>query len=107
MQFYEPPISESNTYSIKMGLYVHNVIKQTSYNLLLYRYIYIYLFRTTVNMDEWMPHFVDTYDPLMAGSIDGTDTVPHDKGIYRAMQAKYKPNLSITGEVTKIALERK
>ena len=47
---------------------------------------------------EWMPLFVDSYDPLLAGSIDGTDTVPHDKGIQRAMYAKYKPNLSVTGK---------
>jgi len=30
------------------------------------------------------------YDPLMAGSIDGTDKVPHDRGIVRAMTAKCK-----------------
>ena len=30
------------------------------------------------------------YDPLMAGSIDGTDKVPHDRGIVRAMSAKCK-----------------
>uniref|UniRef100_A0A1B6D5S4 U11/U12 small nuclear ribonucleoprotein 35 kDa protein n=1 Tax=Clastoptera arizonana TaxID=38151 RepID=A0A1B6D5S4_9HEMI len=32
------------------------------------------------------------YDPLKAGSIDGTDTIPHDKAITRAMEADYKPN---------------
>jgi len=31
---------------------------------------------------------VGRYDPLMAGSIDGTDTVPHDGGIVRAISAK-------------------
>lgn len=30
------------------------------------------------------------YDPLMAGSIDGTDKIPHDRGIVRAMSAKCK-----------------
>lgn len=30
------------------------------------------------------------YDPLMAGSIDGTDKVPHDRGIVRGMTAKCK-----------------
>ena len=30
------------------------------------------------------------YDPLKAGSIDATDTEPHDKGIVRALKAKYK-----------------
>lgn len=28
------------------------------------------------------------YNPLMAGSIDGTDKVPHDHGIVRAVTAK-------------------
>ncbi|CAH0382933.1 unnamed protein product [Bemisia tabaci] len=31
------------------------------------------------------------YDPLIAGSIDGTDTTPHDNAIVRAMNAKYRP----------------
>ncbi|GFU27524.1 hypothetical protein TNCV_282581 [Trichonephila clavipes] len=39
-----------------------------------------------------------TYDPLKAGSIDGTDTVPHDHGIVRAMQAEYKPNKLVVGD---------
>lgn len=30
------------------------------------------------------------YHPLQAGSIDGTDTYPHDKGIWRALFAKCK-----------------
>ncbi len=35
------------------------------------------------------------YDPLMAGSIDGTDEKPHDHGIVRALNAThYKPNLT-------------
>lgn len=28
---------------------------------------------------------------MKAGSIDGTDTEPHDKAVSRAMQAHYKP----------------
>ena len=39
----------------------------------------------------------NVYDPLKAGSIDGTDTEPHDHGIFRAMNAKYKPNKFIVG----------
>ena len=39
---------------------------------------------------------VGRYDPLMAGSIDGTDTVPHDGGIVRAISAKCK-NLYCNG----------
>ncbi|XP_054707070.1 U11/U12 small nuclear ribonucleoprotein 35 kDa protein-like [Uloborus diversus] len=38
------------------------------------------------------------YDPLKAGSIDGTDTIPHDHGIVRAMQAEYKPNKLVIGD---------
>ena len=30
------------------------------------------------------------YNPLMAGSIDGTDKVAHDRGVVRAMTAKCK-----------------
>ena len=39
---------------------------------------------------SWTPLAVDygEYDPLRAGSIDGTDTTPHDRGIVRAMTAK-------------------
>ena len=33
----------------------------------------------------------------MAGSIDGTDEVPHDHGIVRAINSKYKPNKKVTG----------
>ncbi|XP_067667187.1 U11/U12 small nuclear ribonucleoprotein 35 kDa protein-like isoform X2 [Haliotis asinina] len=40
----------------------------------------------------------DRYEPLKAGSIDGTDTEPHDNGIVRAMKAKYKPNKSVDGD---------
>lgn len=31
------------------------------------------------------------YDPLKAGSIDGTDTVAHDKAVARALNAVYVP----------------
>lgn len=33
------------------------------------------------------------YDPLMAGSIDGTDKVAHDRGVIRAMTSKCNPLL--------------
>ena len=38
---------------------------------------------------NWTPLAVDyeEYNPLRAGSIDGTDSVPHDRGIVRAMNA--------------------
>lgn len=42
------------------------------------------------NKQRWAPLAVDygAYEPLMAGSIDGTDTLPHDHGVVRAMQVK-------------------
>ena len=38
----------------------------------------------------WSPLAVDYgyYAPLQAGSIDGTDTIPHDRAVVRAMSAK-------------------
>lgn len=38
--------------------------------------------------DNWSP-LAKFYHPLQAGSIDGTDTVPHDKAVIRAMLSKY------------------
>ena len=40
-------------------------------------------------LQNWTPLAVDygEYDPLRAGSIDGTDTTPHDHAIVRAMNA--------------------
>ena len=38
----------------------------------------------------WSPLCTDygTYDPLQSGSIDGTDTLPHDHAIIRAATAR-------------------
>ncbi|XP_065217153.1 U11/U12 small nuclear ribonucleoprotein 35 kDa protein-like [Planococcus citri] len=44
----------------------------------------------------WYPRAV-IYDPLKAGSIDGTDTEPHDKAVVRALNAEYKPNYKVKG----------
>ncbi|KAL3667522.1 small nuclear ribonucleoprotein 35kDa (U11 U12) [Phytophthora oleae] len=33
--------------------------------------------------------FAQEYDPIQIGSIDGTDTVPHDKGLARALNASF------------------
>ena len=43
-------------------------------------------------LGNWTPMTVDygEYDPLRAGSIDGTDRVPHDRAIVRAMTANCK-----------------
>lgn len=49
-------------------------------------------------MESFSPVFVDVYDPLKAGSIDGTDEFPHDKAITRAMVAHYKPNKFVKGD---------
>lgn len=39
----------------------------------------------TFKMGWW---FAKEYNPLQVGSIDGTDTIPHDHGIRRAIQAQ-------------------
>lgn len=44
-----------------------------------------------MSSSSWAP-IAKVYDPLKAGSIDGTDEDPHDRGVVRAMNATYKPN---------------
>lgn len=41
-------------------------------------------------LQNWRP-YAREYDPLKAGSIDGTDTQPHDKAVSRAMLMHYNP----------------
>ncbi|KAM9194472.1 U11/U12 small nuclear ribonucleoprotein 35 kDa protein isoform 1-T5 [Trichechus inunguis] len=48
-------------------------------------------------MNKWMP-IAKEYDPLKAGSIDGTDEEPHDRAVWRAMLARYVPNKGVTGD---------
>lgn len=43
----------------------------------------------------------NVYDALKAGSIDTTDNDPHDRGIIRAMNAKYRPNKDVIGDPEK------
>ena len=50
-----------------------------------------------MDLSTWAP-IPNEYDALKAGSIDGTDTEPHDRAIFRAMNAKYKPNKDVTGD---------
>jgi len=50
--------------------------------------------------NNWSP-LAKFYHPLQAGSIDGTDTVPHDRAVTRAMESKYKPNKRVTGDPDK------
>ncbi|GAB6025318.1 small nuclear ribonucleoprotein 35kDa (U11 U12) [Chamberlinius hualienensis] len=51
-------------------------------------------------MDKWESR-ASVYDPLKVGSIDGTDTEPHDNGIRRAMEALYRPNSRVVGNPRK------
>lgn len=44
----------------------------------------------------WYPQTI-VYDPIKAGSIDGTDIESHDKGIIRAVNSKYKPSYKAKG----------
>lgn len=39
---------------------------------------------------DWKP-IAREYNPLAAGSIDGTDTEPHDRAVWRAMHAHHTP----------------
>ncbi|XP_062289542.1 U11/U12 small nuclear ribonucleoprotein 35 kDa protein [Scomber scombrus] len=48
-------------------------------------------------MADWSP-IAKVYDPLKAGSIDGTDLEPHDRAVWRAMGARYKPNKGVVGD---------
>jgi len=45
----------------------------------------------------WSP-FAQEYDPVRCGSIDGTDVVPHDRAIVRALSANYRPNKGVIGD---------
>ncbi|XP_049841512.1 U11/U12 small nuclear ribonucleoprotein 35 kDa protein-like [Schistocerca gregaria] len=47
--------------------------------------------------ERWSPYAWKFYNPLAVGSIDGTDTEPHDRGIARAMVAEYHPNARVVG----------
>ena len=41
----------------------------------------------------------DYYDPVMVGSIDGSDERPHDHGIIRAINTDhYKPNTAVKSD---------
>ncbi|XP_037047999.1 U11/U12 small nuclear ribonucleoprotein 35 kDa protein-like [Bradysia coprophila] len=46
----------------------------------------------------WTKYVDDVYDPIKVGSIDGTDTEPHDRAIIRALKSTYKPNERVVGE---------
>jgi len=46
--------------------------------------------------DTWS-QYAKRYDPIKIGSIDGTDTEPHDQGIVRALNSEYRPNRHVKG----------
>lgn len=48
-------------------------------------------------MADWSP-YASYYNALKCGSIDGTDTVPHDRAIIRAMNTTYRPNKNIVSD---------
>ncbi|KAK8766721.1 hypothetical protein V5799_006499 [Amblyomma americanum] len=50
------------------------------------------ILKKPVLMDATWSPIARSYDPLKAGSIDGTDVKPHDHGIVRAMEATYRTN---------------
>lgn len=50
-----------------------------------------------VDCRKWTP-VAEVYDPVLAGSIDGTDTEPHDHGIIRALNSTYRPNKGVIGD---------
>ncbi|RNA11825.1 U11 U12 small nuclear ribonucleo 35 kDa [Brachionus plicatilis] len=41
------------------------------------------------------------YDPIICGSIDGTDEKPHDHGIVRAISSRYVPNKGVNTNSTR------
>lgn len=45
-----------------------------------------------VDCSQWHPFVMDYgfYDPIKAGSIDGTDKVPHDRAISRALSRRHR-----------------
>lgn len=45
----------------------------------------------------WTP-YAQVYDPLKAGSIDGTDPDPHDQAIIRALNSEYEPDKRVKGK---------
>ncbi|KAJ8734436.1 hypothetical protein PYW08_013686 [Mythimna loreyi] len=44
--------------------------------------------------------YATEYDPIKIGSIDGTDTEPHDRALLRALRAPYTPNKLVKGDPT-------
>jgi U11/U12 small nuclear ribonucleoprotein SNRNP35 len=56
-----------------------------------------FLFAVKILRMNWTP-YAQVYDPLKVGSIDGTDSDPHDKAIIRALNSEYVPDKNIKGK---------
>ncbi len=50
-----------------------------------------------MSYSSWSP-LARVYNPLRVGSIDGTDELPHDNGVVRAINKTYKPNKAVKGD---------
>ncbi|CAH0722104.1 unnamed protein product, partial [Brenthis ino] len=48
--------------------------------------------------DNYQKYATDVYDPIKIGSIDCTDTEPHDRAILRALCSEYVPNKKVKGD---------
>ncbi|KAJ8734400.1 hypothetical protein PYW07_014951 [Mythimna separata] len=48
--------------------------------------------------EEEFKKYATEYDPIKIGSIDGTDTEPHDRAILRALRTPYAPNKLVKGD---------
>ncbi|ORX81013.1 RNA-binding domain-containing protein [Anaeromyces robustus] len=49
--------------------------------------------------------YLEEYNPLLAGSIDGTDTLPHDHGIVRAINSYYSLKKPVISSLTSDSLK--
>ncbi|XP_048005501.1 U11/U12 small nuclear ribonucleoprotein 35 kDa protein-like [Leguminivora glycinivorella] len=48
--------------------------------------------------EDKFQRYATEYDPVKIGSIDGTDTIPHDRAILFALDSEYVPNKSVRGD---------
>lgn len=65
-------------------------------NLFVCIYILVF-FQCNLSKMSWTP-YAQVYDPLKAGSIDGTDPDPHDRAIIRAQDSEYEPDKRVKGK---------
>jgi len=65
-------------------------------NIFVCIYILVF-FQCNLSKMSWTP-YAQVYDPLKAGSIDGTDPDPHDRAIIRALNSEYEPDKRVKGK---------